>query len=298
MPELPEVETIRRDLEALVIGQVVRQVEILDPRLIRYPAPDAFAVTLREQRLIAARRRAKYLLIDLAPAMETPPPPSAGHDWRGPGGLILAVQLIISGQLLLLPLDAQRRADVRLVLWLSDGLADPIQRQMQLVDRSGFAVVHLGYPDDLASRLPLDELGPEPIAPDFTLDRFAALLARRRAALRGLLLDQRVISGVGTIYADEALFAAAIHPRRPASSLSPDEVSRLYAALRAGLTQGIADRGTTTFSYLDVRGQPGRHQEKLQVVTRAGRICPRCGGRIVKEYLGGSAAYFCPSCQK
>jgi formamidopyrimidine-DNA glycosylase len=191
-----------------------------------------------------------------------------------------------------------RNTDARLVLSLSDGPADPIQRQLQLRDQSGFAAVHLGRPDELAARLPLDELGPEPIDPAFTRDQFAALLARRRGAIRSLLIDQRVISGVGTIYADEVLFAAAVAPTRPANSLQPDEVARLYEALRAGLTQGIADRGTTTFSYLDVRGQPGRHQARVRVVTHAGRACPRCGARIVKGQIGGAAVYFCPSCQR
>jgi formamidopyrimidine-DNA glycosylase len=298
MPELPEVETIRRDLEELVTGQVIRAVEVLDPRLVRYPEPAEFIASLRDRRLAAARRRAKYLLLDLVPAATPLPPPALSRDWRGPGGLILVIQLILSGQLLLLPPDAPRRLDTRLVLRLSDELTDPVRRQLQLVDQSGLAIVHLGRPDELAARLPLDELGPEPIDPTFTLDQFAALLAQRRGAIRSLLLDQRFISGVGTIYADEALFAAAIHPTRPANSLQPDEVARLYEALRAGLLQGITDRGTTTFSYLDVYGQPGKHQERLQVVTRAGRACPRCGARIVKSRIGGAPAYFCPSCQK
>jgi hypothetical protein len=106
MPELPEVETIRRDLEELVVGQVIRAMDVRDRRLVRYPSPAVFAVSLRGQRLVAARRRAKYLLLDLAPATEAPLPLPAGQGWRGPGGLILVVQLMISGQLLLLPPDA------------------------------------------------------------------------------------------------------------------------------------------------------------------------------------------------
>lgn len=273
MPELPEVETIKNDLQAMVAGRRVQRARVLDHRLVRFPSVDRFEAGLAGQRIEAAERQAKYLLLRLS------------------NGRILAVQLIITGQLLLLPPETPLRKSVRMILEMEDGC------QLRLADSSHLARVYLLDEPELTSYLPLGELGPEAVSDELTLERFAELIRRRRQ-IKALLLDQRIISGLGNIYVDESLFEARIHPLRRANSLSRQEVERLYRAIRRILPEAIALRGTTTRSYRDLLGRKGGYQERLKVVARAGKPCIGCSGTVARIWAAGRESYLCPSCQQ
>ena len=274
MPELPEVETIKNDLRATVLGRRIVGVYVIDPRLVVYPSLREFEAGLQGQEIVGVDRRAKYLLIRLS------------------SGKILVVQLMVTGQLLLVSPEEPRKKSTRLLFDLDDG------RQLRLNDASHLARMNLVDESELNQRLPLAELGPEAISDEFTLDYFRSKLQGTRRQIKALLLDQRVVSGIGNIYADESLFAARIHPLRPASSLSPDEIERLYHSIRSILKAAIALRGTTTRSYRDVLGRKGGYQALLKVVARAGRPCIGCPGIVEKILAAGRETYYCPSCQK
>ena len=273
MPELPEVETLRRHALAHLVGRRVVDVALLAPEVVRAPAPEAFSADLLGATFTDARRRGKYLLLDLT-------------DQR-----VLALQLALFGQLLLRPADAAREPETLLVLALADG------ETVHLLDRSGYTRVYLVPAADLAGTLKLDELGPEPLSPEFTPDLLAARLGGRRARLKGLLLDQHVLAGLGNIYVDEALWRARLHPGRPANSLSDAELRTLHGAIRSVLEEGIADRGTTFHTYRDLLGEKGRHQDALAAFHRQGEPCQRCGTPIVRVTLASRDTHLCPHCQ-
>lgn len=274
MPELPEVETIKNDLRATVLGRKIVGVYVIDPRLVVYPSLRDFEMGLQGQRIASVDRRAKYLLLRLS------------------SGKILVVQLILTGQLLLVNPDEPRRKSTRLLLDLDNG------QQIRLNDSNHLARMNLVEEGELNERLPLGELGPEVISDDFTLEFFRRKLQGTRRQIKALLLDQRVASGIGNIYADESLFAARIHPLRPSNSLSADEIERLHHAIRSIMREAIALRGTTTRAYRDASGRKGGYQEKLKVVARAGKPCPGCPGTVERTWAVGRETYYCPSCQK
>ncbi len=274
MPELPEVETIKNDLRSLVLGRRIEGAKVLDPLLVRYPSVPELEAGLAGERIVAVDRRAKYLLLRLS------------------SGRILVVHLILTGQLLLVEPEAPMQKSARLILELDDG------HQLRLVDSRRLARVNLVEEQELNVRVPLGELGPEVTSDQFTLEFFRRVLRGTRRQIKALLLDQRVVSGLGNIYTDESLFAARIHPLRPANSLSPQEVERLHRAIRTILPEAIRLRGTTTRSYRDVLGRKGGYQEKLKVVARAGQPCVGCPGTVEKIWAAGRDTYLCPSCQR
>jgi formamidopyrimidine-DNA glycosylase len=273
MPELPEVETITRQLRVLVVGRTIVTVEVLDHWTVKYPSPPEFVAGIEGQKIEAVDRRAKRILIRLT------------------SGQFLTVQLMTTGQFLLTSPDAAQCRSTRLILNLDEN------RQLRLVDSSRYARVNLLHQDELGSRLKLDDLGPEAISDQLTLAQFRQMLGRRRRPIKALLLDQAFISGIGNIYADESLFAARIHPIRAAGSLREDEVSRLYTAIRSIMREAIAMRGTTTRSYLDVLGRKGEYQKRLRVVHRTGERCTGCPGLVEQIEVAGRETFLCPSCQ-
>jgi formamidopyrimidine-DNA glycosylase len=273
MPELPEVETITNDLRELVAGRTIEAATVRDHRLVRYPSVPELEEGLRGQGIWAIDRQAKYILMRLSSEK------------------IFVVQLMLTGQLLLREPSAPLLKSTRLILDLDRG------EQLRLVDSSHLARVNLLGETELYERLPLAELGPEVISDEFTLDAFAGMMKRRRQ-IKALLLDQRVLAGLGNIYVDESLFDARIHPLRAASSLTLEEVHRLYRAIRRIVPEAIALRGTTTRSYRDVRGRKGGYQERLKVVLRTGQPCPDgCGGTVERHWMAGRETFLCPSCQ-
>ena len=272
MPELPEVETIKGDLRELVVGSEVEDAEVLSPALVEEPSAGEFVRRLGGTRIDGARRRAKHLIIDLD------------------SGDALVLQLKIGGQLLLVPPVEEPTTALMLVLRLDGG------RSLFLRDETGFTRARLLDADALEERLA--DLGPEPLDEGFHAGYLREKLGGRKARIKGLLLDQKVVSGVGNIYVDEALFDARIHPTRKANTLTEGEWTRLQAAVKENLAAGIEHRGTTFSLYRDLLGRKGHHQDHLKVFVQAGKPCPGgCGGKVVREKVGGKATFLCPTCQ-
>ncbi len=272
MPELPEVETIKEDLRELVVGSKVEDAEVLDPALVEQLSAEEFVRRLKDTRIAGARRRAKHLVLDLD------------------SGDALVLQLKIGGQLLLVPPVEEPTTALMLLLRLG---AD---RSLFLRDETGFTRARLVDADGLEERFA--DLGPEPLDERFRAGYLREKLGGRRARIKSLLLDQKVVAGVGNIYVDEALFDARIHPTRKANTLTEGEWTKLQSAVEGNLAAGIEHRGTTFSLYRDVLGRKGHHQDHLKVFVQAGKPCPGgCGGKVVREKVGGRATFLCPACQ-
>ena len=272
MPELPEVETIRADLAARVIGRIITGVDLLWPGCVDRPAPDEFARELPGKQIESTGRRGKYLLFQLS-----------GGGW-------LVVHLRMTGRLRLRPAGAERHHHLRAVLQLDGG------EELQFEDQRKFGRLSL-VPDAAGLEEVLARVGPEPLVPGFTREAFRTLLARRRAQLKPLLLDQRFLAGLGNIYVDEALYRAKLHPVRRSDTLTTEEVDALYDGVTDALRQGIRNRGTTLADYRDAWGTAGRNQERLLVFRQEGRPCPRCGTTIQKIRVAQRGTHLCPTCQ-
>jgi formamidopyrimidine-DNA glycosylase len=274
MPELPEVETIKEHLRKLVVGSLITQVEVLDPGLVEQPSTEEFERELGGERITGAWRRAKHLIVEL----------DSGNS--------LVFQLKIGGQLLLVPPVEELKTALMLVLYL-DG-----DRRLCLRDETRFSRVRLLNTEELEERL--SALGPEPLEEEFRENGAKYLretLSSRRAQIKPLLLDQKVVSGIGNIYVDEILYDARLHPRRKANTISNEEWKELHAAILKNLAAGVEHRGTTVRLYKDVLNRTGEHQNYLRVFEKHGKPCPDCGGKVVREKVGGRPTHFCPSCQ-
>jgi len=274
MPELPEVETIRRRLAPVLEGATIERAEIVDPRLTRPIDPGVVAGALVGERIVALERRGKYLL------------------WRLSSGRTLVVHLRMTGSLRHtadgeLPEDAYRRATLALDTGAAVGYRD-VRR---------FGTWELLEEDHLRPYLDA-RLGPEPLAAPFTASRLASLAEGRTTPVKAFLLDQRRIAGVGNIYADEALWRAQIHPLRPAGELAADEVARLHRALRAVLRKGIERQGSTLRDYVTPDGDGGAMQHEFHAYGRLGEPCDRCGRPIERIVVAGRGTWFCPHCQR
>ena len=275
MPELPEVETTKEDLRELVVGSLITEVEVLDPALVEHPSTEKFELGLEGGRISGARRRAKHLIVDL----------DTGDS--------LVFQLKIGGQLLLVPPVEEPRTALMLVLHLNDN------RRLFLRDETRFSRARLLNEEELEARL--SALGPEPLEEEFEVNGVEYLretLTSRRAQIKPLLLDQKVVAGIGNIYVDEILYDARLHPRRKANTLSGEEWDRLHAAILENLAAGVEHRGTTVRLYKDVLNRPGEHQNYLRVFEKHGKPCPASEGKVVREKVGGRPTHFCPSCQR
>jgi formamidopyrimidine-DNA glycosylase len=270
MPELPEVETIVRGLREPLVGRTFTSVRVGWENLIARPAVKEFKRRIVGQKILAVRRRGKYLVFAL------------------PGGGSLIVHLRMTGRLLIKKSDDELDRYDHLIFELDDG------RELRFNNVRKLGWVYLVDDEDEI----VGKLGPEPLDGDFTPADFAALLSGRRGMIKPLLLNQQFMAGVGNIYADEALFTAHIHPKRRADTLTAEEIERLHDAIRQVLRQGIENRGTTFSAYRDAEGREGRNQEYLQVSRNTGQPCPRCGAPIERTVVGGRGTYFCPRCQK
>jgi len=273
VPELPEVETVRRRLAPVVEGATIERAEIVDARLTRPVEPGIVAERLVGDAVAHLERRGKYLL------------------WRLESGRTLVVHLRMTGSFRhavagTLPDDAYRRATLGLGTGAEVAYRD-VRRfgTWELLDE-GHLRPYLGA-----------RLGPEPLAPSFSAARLGALAAGRRAPVKSFLLDQRRIAGVGNIYADEALWRARIHPLRPAGELDAVERARLHRAIRAALRRGVALQGSTLRDYVTPDGDGGGMQDEFHVYGRLGEPCDRCGRPIERIVVGGRGTWFCPRCQ-
>jgi formamidopyrimidine-DNA glycosylase len=281
MPELPEVETVARDLARLVAGQRVVSARVLRERNIATPDAPTFISAIAGRAIRGVRRRAKWIIVDLE------------------GEVALLVHLRMTGQLLVLPASAPLDPYVRAALLLDDG------RELRFRDVRAFGRLALVACDDdgipASSLDPSDapllaDHGPEPLEPSFTADVLGALLARRPGRLKGTLLDQRCIAGLGNIYADEALWRAHLHPLAAGAALRRDEVERLHAAIVGVLSEAVEARGSSIDDYTGPDGD-GTMQERLAVYQRQGEPCLVCGATIRRFVVGGRATHICPTCQ-
>ena len=274
MPELPEVETVRRRLEPVLVGRTFDRVEIEDVRLTRPEDPAEVAAELTGERVAALERRGKYLVV------------------RFESGRVLLIHLRMTGNFLYVPpgtpVDVSHR---RAIVKLDDG-SDVVYRDIRR-----FGTWLLVEPNELDPYL-ASRLGSEPIGRTFTTKALTAKLANRKAPIKAALLDQRTLAGLGNIYVDEALWRARIHPLRPARELEPDEIRALREGIKQALAAGIRRQGATLRDYRQPDGSSGSMQKEFKVYGRGGEPCARCGTPIEKTRVAGRGTWYCPSCQR
>jgi formamidopyrimidine-DNA glycosylase len=280
MPELPEVETIARELRPLVLDATIRGAWWDWPAVIRHPAPAEFEAAVAGRSILDVTRRAKWLLLELS------------------NDAVLAIQVKMTGQLFVLPGDAPRDRHVHFLLRFADG------RELRMRDVRKFGRVGVYRRDEAGLIRGADEVrelfaehGPEPLSDELTLSAFRRLLRARRGRLKPLLLDQSFLAGIGNIYADEALWRARLHPLRRVSSLRPRDERALYHAIRSSLAEAVDRRGSSVDDYTAPEGD-GEMQEYLRSYGRTGLPCPRCGRPIRRIVLGARGTHFCSWCQR
>ncbi len=277
MPELPEVESLRRILSRSAKGRTIVSAQISGKSLRRPLQPD-FCPRIVSRKIQRIGRRAKYLTIEL------------DRDE------VALVHLGMSGSLThrsgAFSANALDAHHDHVDLALDDGT------HLVYNDPRRFGLIKIVSRQELDGIGELEGLGPEPLGPKFDCAYLASKARGRTAAVKNLLMDQRVVAGIGNIYACEILFRAGIRPERPAGRLKGKEIERIIAATSAVLGEAIGWRGTTFRSYMDARGQPGRFAERLNVYGREGKRCFRCGASIRNRTLGGRASFYCPRCQK
>jgi formamidopyrimidine-DNA glycosylase len=276
MPELPEAEIIARGLHATIAGGRIQRVRVHRAEVVEPISPAAFRRALTDRRILSVGRRAKWIVARLD------------------GGLIWVTQLRMTGRFRW-DRSSRLRAEPHLsVSILLEGSRGPGVLRFYDVRRFGrMRVLTAGEWAQLDERL-----GIEPLSDGFTPAALAQLLARSRAPLRNVLLDQARIAGIGNIYASEACHLARADPRRPAAGLGKGEVRRLHTAIRKVLRSAVGRRGTSFSDYRDLLGDPGTFQDLLEVYGREGESCRRCGGEITRVVLAGRSAFLCPGCQR
>ncbi len=269
MPELPEVETVRNELEPHVVGRSISGVTLFWEGMLRQPSPAEFYSRISRQEITGLSRRGKYLIFSLS------------------SGDLLVIHLKMSGSLIVGKDSSEPPKYSRAIIRLDNGtsifFSDPRKfGTMQLVkDKTSV----------------LGKLGPEPLEADFTPEVLARRLSKRKAPIKAVLLDQGFIAGIGNMYADEALFFAGIHPLRPANSLSQDEVARLHSAIQQVLSSAITNKGASIVNYLRPGGEQGTAQFQFKVAHGRGKNCPNCGTLLKRIVVRNRGTYFCPKCQ-
>jgi len=274
MPELPEIETVKRTLTPLLSGRRINGLDVRRADVIKHPDAAAFISGVSAHRVTGLSRRGKYLCLHLD------------------NGAMLAAHLRMTGRLVSAAPGDPCRPHTHVIFHMDDG------RELRFSDVRRFGCLWLiasGEADDFTG---MGKLGLEPLTEDFCAAYLEERLSQRRLAVKQGILDQAVVAGLGNIYADEALFAAALRPERPCSSLSRAEWRALAAAIPPVLEQAIEHNGTTFSDYLDGKGRAGENQRFLKVYQCGGRTCLRCGAVIVKTRVGGRGTCYCPECQK
>ena len=270
MPELPEVETTRRGIEPHTVARRIVTLQLHEPRL-RWRVADELPALVAGQRILHAKRRAKYLLLELEK-----------------GTLLL--HLGMSGSLRVLPADTERLTHDHFDLVLDSGST------LRFNDPRRFGSLH--YTREPDKHPLLAKLAPEPLAPAFNTEYLWGVTRGRRVAIKQLLMNSQLVVGVGNIYASEALFKAKIRPRRPARTLTRPEAARLVRAVKSVLTMAIRVGGTTLRDYVGADGQPGYFKQKLYVYERHSQPCRTCRTPIRQLTQGQRSTYYCPTCQK
>lgn len=268
MPELPEVETIKRDLEKLILGKKIVKIELLDKKLIKRIKPELLIKEVEKSNVNQILRRGKYLIFALS------------------NNKFLVFHLKLTGQLIYGTPDKKSR----IIFYFGNG------KSLNFLDMRRFAELRLT--DDWAKEKGIKEMGPEPFDKDFTEEKFQSLLANKKTKIKPLLMEQNFLAGVGNIYAQEALFRVGIHPERPANKLKLEEVKNLYSAIKDVLSEAIKYRGSSVDAYVDVEGKKGGMEQRLRVYGRGGQPCLNCRALLKEIKLGGRGTTFCPKCQK
>jgi formamidopyrimidine-DNA glycosylase len=275
MPELPEVETIRRQMEKEVVGRTVRDAVVRFGGRLNL-TPKKFVAAVKGAKIISVGRRAKLLLIGFS------------------NGMTVVTHLKMTGRYLLVPAGAEPSKHVHVVFKLSGG------KDLHFEDVRKFGYLRL-YPTDELERQVFDKeaYGPEPLEKSFTAERFAMCVrGRAKKRIKPLLMEQMCIAGVGNIYADEALWRAKIRPQRRAGTLSDAELRALHDGVVGSLRESLRRRGTSADSYVDLYGEQGENVPHLSAYGREGKPCRRCGTPIKKISFAGRGTHFCPKCQR
>lgn len=268
MPELPEVETIAADLRKKLRHLEFSRVRIRLRKLIQ-DSPAKVAFTLRGKRIVSVDRRGKYILFRLA------------------GGWVLVVHLRMTGRFHFVPKSAPEERHTYVVFHFKDH-----PYELRFIDPRQFGRIRLLKAEQLDSFL---GLGLEPLA--LSAEDFLQLTIGKKRGIKALLLDQRVVAGLGNIYVDEILHFAGIHPRQKANSLTPTALLHLHQAIRRILKAAILARGTSVRTYVDADGSAGKYQKRLRVYGRIGKRCPCCQSPILREKIAGRSSFYCPGCQ-
>lgn len=266
MPELPEVETIKRELEKAVLGKKIVEVIVNNPKVIKEPKKENFVNGLKNATIKSVLRKGKLLILELS------------------SGKSLTIHLKLTGQLIYPGNGKSSRVSFK----LSDN------KILDFNDRRLLGELRLV--DNWKSLKFIKELGPEPF--DLTLEQFKQMLAGKKTKIKPLLMDQTFISGVGNLYANEALFRAKIHPERTASSLTDKEEEKLFKEIKETLSEAISHKGSSVDQYVQLSGNPGEYVKYHKVYDRENKPCFKCGGKVKRISLGGRGTYFCPKCQK
>jgi formamidopyrimidine-DNA glycosylase len=278
--ELPEVEVMRRDLEKDVVGRKVAEAEVRPSKnamrvIRRHGKRKEFTDRLVGRKFMKTERRGKYILLTLD------------------NGDVLVTHFGMSGQFLRGTKRVPLPPHTHVVITFQQG------GDLRFVDPRTFGEMFVTAADDLGKVRELQHIAIDPLDHVFTWQAFGAALAQRQAKMKQLLMDQKVVSGLGNIYSDEVLFAAGLRYDRMSDTLSSQEVRRLYRAMQEVLQESIRSRGTTLEdeAYVDLFGKPGEFQNELKVYGRAGLPCRRCRTPIEVVKIGGRSAFFCPQCQ-
>jgi len=274
MPELPEVETIKRELLEKVKGKRVSGVKVEKEKSVKLVPPWEFEKILVGKVFSDIQRRGKYLIIYL--------------DSEN----TLIVHLKLTGRLLFSKDGQKIPKYTKIIFTFDDG------SQLFFSDMRGFGTAYLVKGADFDLIPGLAQIGPEPLESNFSPEVLAGLLRKKRGKIKPILMDQNFIAGLGNIYAQETLFRAGIHPERDVSTLSKEEIKAIYESLTTVLRQAIAHRGTSTDTYVDLNGKKGSFEAQLQVYGREDQACIKCGNPIRKKKIAGRGTCFCPKCQK
>ncbi|MBS3971348.1 MAG: DNA-formamidopyrimidine glycosylase [Clostridia bacterium] len=274
MPELPEVETIRRSLEEKINGVTIIGVDVYLEKVVKEPASiDCFKEQVIGKKIERLDRRGKYLLLHLS------------------DGYIIVIHLRMTGRLLYAAQYEDVTKHTHLIFQVSNNY------HLRFVDIRQFGTIYLLKEDELETIKGLAILGPEPLSENFTREFLNERLNKKTKKIKQVLLDQDVVAGLGNIYADEVLFESGILPDRRANTLTEDEINRLYHSIVKIVKEAICHRGTSFRDYVDGEGEKGDHQKYLKVYQRTDQPCNRCQCHIKKEKIAGRSSHFCPGCQ-
>ncbi|MBA4537093.1 DNA-formamidopyrimidine glycosylase [Bacillus aquiflavi] len=273
MPELPEVETVRKTLIQLVVGKTITATTVSWPKIIKHPSDIVqFTDALKGETIQGIDRRGKFLLIYT-------------------DNYTLVSHLRMEGKYGLFSQEELVEKHTHVIFHFHD------QTELRYKDVRKFGTMHLFKKGSEFHQLPLSQLGPEPFSDDFTAEWLEEKLSKTKRKIKPVLLDQKVIVGLGNIYVDEALFRANIYPEKIANTLTKEEIAKLYREIIATLSEAVEKGGSTIRSYVNSQGQIGMFQLELYVYGREGEHCKLCRSQLEKIIVGGRGTHFCPTCQ-